>query len=441
MIDHVRTRLLAADAIDRRLETEAEVELRAHLVGCASCRAFAAGMSSDHRVLTNLSPVPTSPHVREVVSRAARTGRKTRPSWLVLAAMLLLVLAVAGAGLAVGALIRQFDRSPNSPLGWLAGTVPGLQAGDGSRVRAAAGEAGRYVAVGGTADGAAFWWSSDGLAWMEAQAPSGTDGAELLVVVAGGPGFIAGGRAAAGGAGLFASTDGIVWEPAGPADAVIGAGVEAIARGSGGWVAVGSVITSTGAQGASWVSSDGWTWQRSAEQVPGGESVRPRLIGVAALGAAWLSVEGASGSPSDIYVSDDGLDWRLATFDGQPVQILGDVRTLVSTAVGVLAVGAAEDGRAAIWSTVDGRTWARQPIDGEPRGALTAVGADGTVAVGSTVDGLLIVRSGAGGWGVDEAPGSAGEAFGFLRAGMIEVIVGTDAGTGAVWSGARMDGQ
>ncbi|HEU0235948.1 MAG TPA: hypothetical protein VFR14_05850 [Candidatus Limnocylindrales bacterium] len=398
-------------------------------------------MSSDHRVLANLSPVPTSPHVREAVSRAARTGGRTRPSWLVLAAMLLLVLAVAGAGLAVGALIRQFDRSPDTRLGWLAGTVPGLEAGDGSRIRAAAGGPGGYVAVGGTAGGAAFWRSADGMTWLEVARPAGTDGAELLVVVAGGPGFIAGGRASATGPGLFVSADGMAWEPAGPPAAVSGAGVEAIAAGRGGWVAVGSVITATGAQGASWVTLDGRTWQRSIEEPPGGETVRPRLIAVAALGTGWLAIEGAGGAPSDVYRSDDGLEWRPLSVEGRPVSIPGDVRALATTAAGVLAVGSANDGRAAIWASPDGFVWARQSIVDAPRGVLTAIDREGRAAVGSTQDGPILARFVAGAWRIDEAPGGGGEALGYVRGAGLELMVGTVNGSGAVWSGARTEGD
>lgn len=73
---------------------------------------------------------------------------------------------------------------------------------------------GRYVAVGGGPQGAEIWWSGDGEHWVAATgfAAFRTPGffADMLAVVAGGPGFVAVGGTPVGG--VWTSTDGDAWQ-------------------------------------------------------------------------------------------------------------------------------------------------------------------------------------------------------------------------------------
>jgi hypothetical protein len=98
-IDHRRSRLLAAAAVDGSLDADEGAELEAHLATCPSCRADAAAMLRDHRWLASPGPVtPPDPRVLTAILRAAQaTGRSATAPWASLLAAVL-VVAIAGLG-------------------------------------------------------------------------------------------------------------------------------------------------------------------------------------------------------------------------------------------------------------------------------------------------------------------------------------------------------
>lgn len=105
---HDAYRLLAAAAVDGRIDPEDAAALEAHLASCPTCRADERAMLQDHLWLATPGPVrEADPRIRAAVLEAARTARVPRlgapvlrVSWTTLAAAIL-VIAVAGAGLRI----------------------------------------------------------------------------------------------------------------------------------------------------------------------------------------------------------------------------------------------------------------------------------------------------------------------------------------------------
>ena len=106
---HDEFRLLAAAAVDGRLDADSASALEDHLAGCAECRADQRAMLDDHVWLATPRRLdPPSPQVREFVLEAARSHRVPRTSnadrpWGAFA-VAALVVAIIGGGviLAVG---------------------------------------------------------------------------------------------------------------------------------------------------------------------------------------------------------------------------------------------------------------------------------------------------------------------------------------------------
>ena len=212
----------------------------------------------------------------------------------------------------------------------------------------------RWVAGGvewnesGGQDGA-IWTSPDGLSWSRVTLPD--PGMGIADLIAGGPGFVAVGSSesgegdAMGGAhsGIWTSVDGTIWTrvPDGP---IFANGlIQRVVPGGPGLVAIGYTIDLLDANGvfspAIWTSADGLAWSREA--APADPD-------------SWTVVEG--------------------TLQGR---VMGGI---VATPQGFVAVGV-EFGltstnyhRAAVWTSTDGRSWARVPHDpvfdgGEDSGA------------------------------------------------------------------------
>ena len=104
--------LLYAYVLDS-LEAESAVQLREHLAGCSDCRAEAAELSSAVAALAEeVTPVPPPPQLRGRVLAAVQAERlapsvpaaprprASRPSWLGVAAALLLAVGAGSWGLA-----------------------------------------------------------------------------------------------------------------------------------------------------------------------------------------------------------------------------------------------------------------------------------------------------------------------------------------------------
>lgn len=104
--DHAEYRLLAAAAVDGRLDPDSAAALQAHLATCDRCRADQAAMLADHAWLaTPATATWPRPTVRELVLDAARAPRVPRTSNRAIGAAQLaagLVVAIIGvAGLSV----------------------------------------------------------------------------------------------------------------------------------------------------------------------------------------------------------------------------------------------------------------------------------------------------------------------------------------------------
>jgi hypothetical protein len=96
---------------------------------------------------------------------------------------------------------------------------------------------------------------------------------------------------------------------------------------------------------------------------------------------------------STAWYSDDGLDWvQIADTDtafGEP----GGVRDVIYTGTEFLLIGYVGDpGIPTVWTSLDGKIWASQPLDID--GYLSSIAiAEGTIlAVGNTSNGALIAR-------------------------------------------------
>ncbi len=174
--------------------------------------------------------------------------------------------------------------------------------------------------------------------------------------------------------------------------------MEGVTAGGPGLVAVGSDGTSA----AVWTSADGATWER----VPHDETVFGEfgewmsMLSVTAGGPGLVAVgyEGLRfsepGSRAAVWTSVDGRTWSRApqdemVFGGEFSQVM---KSVTSGGPGLVAVG--EDAAAAaVWTSVDGLTWVRVPHDdaifpgrgGQGFGMTgVTVGGPGLVAVGGS---------------------------------------------------------
>ena len=262
---------------------------------------------------------------------------------------------------------------------------------------------GGYMAVGngcaaGECGGNAVWLSTDGTAWQEAAGIGPVHGIELVsvTVVAGGPGWLAGGydllpeatdvRPAA----IWASQDGSSWvEAAVPADSdgtKLAGGVDGFALAGSRILAVGSVSPAGGHRAAAWTSTDGMTWT----PVPDDPSfVDGAMDGVVA-GPSTVVAVGRDGQGAAVWTSADGISWTKApTGPG----FGGAVMTAVTVRNGHFSAVGSDGGGALAWSSPDGMSWTLDASGDAYAGdkALgVAAGSTATVAVGSSRDGAAI---------------------------------------------------
>ncbi len=247
----------------------------------------------------------------------------------------------------------------------------------GQPFRLAAGSRG-VVAV-GHGSRPTSWFSSDGLNWTGGSTalpatPSGTDGFDVMDVVATTTGWLAVGREdpycnvncglAPVRSLVWTSGDGLTWTRVPDQVSFDGGGMNAVVRGSVGLVAVGFA----GGHGAVWTSNDGSAWAR----VPDAPIFHPQpatdpsssadMSGVAA-GPGVIAIVGMAhgvgpgGAPSVLaWWSADGRKWVQATGDRF---LYGQVFEVATTPRGFLATGPSGDQSClgGIWASTDGRSW------------------------------------------------------------------------------------
>jgi hypothetical protein len=193
-------------------------------------------------------------------------------------------------------------------------------------------------------------------------------------------------------AAVWLSTDGLTWQRVGGLQAPEGSLMEAVAWTPHGFVAVGGL----GSAAAAWTSPDGRTWTPASVQ-------SPTVAGTARMDAVApaqgrLVAAGDVGSTvtpgrAEVWTSTDGQTW--ATSDDAPSFSGATISGLAADASLVVAVGsvADADGRrsATTWSSVDGRSWMPGALDPSFAGAqilAVTTGGPGFVAVGTADGGL-----------------------------------------------------
>ena len=173
--------------------------------------------------------------------------------------------------------------------------------------------------------------------------------------------------------------------------------MRAVVAWRGRFVAVGSRGEEGSRQAAIWISDDGLAWRL----VSGGSPVDDaRAFGIAAADDA-LVVVGATGSAGTgsaaAWVSEDAERWTRAD---SPALEAGPMRAVTAGPAGFVAVGfGASDNRAVAWTSRDGTTWTVAPTTTSLENAgrpirMAAVAPDGSGFV-------------AGGWKSDAGNGSA----------------------------------
>jgi hypothetical protein len=170
-------------------------------------------------------------------------------------------------------------------------------------------------------------------------------------------------------------------------------------------VAAGFAVTGEEADAAVWISPDGRSWTRvedSALSEPGTQRIYSLVVtplGLVAGGTHYHPNQfGLYNLDARIWVSADGSSWEVvddATFGGPGWQFIS---TVVATPEGLVAAGGNILGQpgfhndAAVWTSADGRTWARVS---DP--ALSGIGAQHISSLVLGPDGLIAV-------GYDTAP-------------------------------------
>ena len=296
--------------------------------------------------------------------------------------------------------------------------------------------------------------------WLQVCDAASFDGAQMYAVVAAGPGLVAVGGAdecescepapQIADAVVWTSPNGLSWSRVPHDESVFGGdGIQrmvSVTVGPQGLVAVGSDDPAGVEQGdaAVWTSVDGLTWSRVPhdEEVFGGPGEQ-RMVSVTVGPQGLVAVgsdepAGVEQGDAAVWTSVDGLTWSRVPHDAAVFGGVDRQRMLGVTAGGPGLVAVGSDGPvgyeltwtreegfdvematdAAVWTSVDGRTWSRVPHDEEVFGGghhqmdgvtaggpgLVAVGRDGSVpegmaAVWTSVDGLTWTRvsySGAG---------------------------------------------
>jgi hypothetical protein len=231
-------------------------------------------------------------------------------------------------------------------------------------------------------------------------------------VTVGGPGLVAVGQdtSADWRPAVWTSVDGLSWSRVPDNDAAFGGGeMSSVTVGGPGLVAVG-----TSDQAAVWTSIDGITWSRVPHDEAvfgGGEGVDyTEMTSVTAFGPGLVAV-GIDGHPQGepvnpvVWTSPDGINWSRvpydeAVFGGREGRQFTVMSSVTAFGPGLVAVGGdwrgGEEGRAVVWTSVDGIKWSRVPDDealfGGGMSSVTA-GGPGLVAVGSAGDDAAVWTS------------------------------------------------
>ena len=271
--------------------------------------------------------------------------------------------------------------------------------GDVSRAAAWVEESGHFASAGG----------GDALA--------GGDQVVMLRVAARPDGLVAVGERSQEGASdavaVWRSPTGKSWERLAGAEAVFAAAgrpiVEQVVAVPAGLVAVGGVRKGDDIDGAAWFSPDGATWQAAGAAPdfagPGSQSVEDLVVMDGGLLAVGAANDGRRHLPA-AWRSVDGRAWTStsATFEllGQASDTFGTEVTSVRRAAGALVASGGGPAAHRLWASEDGTTWQEVQLPGIVGGAdsfnLDLLAIHGTdIVMASSVDGVprvLLLRGG-----------------------------------------------
>ncbi|MEA2620672.1 MAG: hypothetical protein QOC97_1445 [Chloroflexota bacterium] len=495
MTDHQRFRDLAATSLDFELRPAEAATLLAHTRECSECRHFLADLRADAELLRSMPRRDAPPHVAAVVLSGQRRKDRPRPALLLVAAVGLLGALTIGT-LAVGSVLEARRSAPTprpatlvtpsplaspdgpshlavvTPLSWQrVADQPDFHAPHGIMEAVTAGGPG-LVAVGDacasgeTSCHAGIWTSKDGSTWtrvpdgpvFDVGAYTPTRRGEMTDVIAGGPGLIAVGRTHGPTdrrAVIWTSTDGTHWTRIPDSAAFARGTIEAITAGGPGYVAVGGEVIGATGHAAVWTSTDGsnWTLVPDAPMLDVGGpgtfddgrnhgamvDVVPGGPGLVAVGSVCAPQGGACRAA--VWTSVDGTSWSR---DPDAPVFDGNMYAVTRWAGGLAAVGDNGKGtRLRAWTSTNGFDWTvSQPISGFDGGfSAVAANGDGIVAAAASRALGTAIYSSADGihWAMTETPEALGpgaiNGLGVTSSGV--VAVGWDGKTPAavVWQG------
>lgn len=226
---------------------------------------------------------------------------------------------------------------------------------------------GRLVAIGGGPT--PIVTSTDGVDWTPVDVPA----EDLQNLIVGGPGVIASGSTVDGDPALWTSPDGLTWTQVDdPAELLSahGSGIRAVTVGGPGFE------EALGREPTTWISGDGLTWMPidATEDSVAIDDVTMGGPGFVAVGLADLAGE-TWGSPPQaadipgmhtaaVWTSVDGRTWSRVPHDPGVFSPEPWVEMNLVTAggAGLVAVGNASGGgnsRTTVWTSDDGQTWVR----------------------------------------------------------------------------------
>jgi hypothetical protein len=437
MTDHRRTLALAATAIDWQLAPAERHELDEHLASCSSCARMARALRQDVALVRNVPQHNTPERVRSIVLDATfdRSRLPHRSRLLLAAAALLLLAALIGGTVAVGALIRYFDRfavvpvPSTAPVPAPSSVVPSpapsavattsfdlvdsvgkirLDVVDQSGNLVAARSlteaelnAGPQIAEGkqfafdnaGTPNTLKFHWSCCAgdrgfsltidrdvrnlrfVSWPAVYSDSiGGEWGLLLTFSRAIPAdSVQVERLDAGPAAAFAINGeaGLSWRKGPAQPALADADVRSVVAGGPGFVAVGAVNETA----AVWTSRDGLAWSR----IPHAPAFDFAIMNdVTRTSNGLVAVGEVPGSRPAAWTSTDGLRWERAP-ESATFAAGGAMQHVAAGGLGVVAAGGGK-----IWFSPDGREWERVAETGEVSDLI--VGGPGFLAVGCDVD-------------------------------------------------------
>jgi hypothetical protein len=318
---------------------------------------------------------------------------------------------------------------------------------------------------------AAAWNSTDGSTWLRIprdESALGGDQIQVMWSVASNGSHVAavGWQGPLGEADAVAwlSMEGILWnrlpdDPnvfGGPDDQIM----RSVASAGHSFIAVGWDGPTGATSAAVWTSESGWIWSRIANtDEVFGDFDDQGMYAVTAGGPGFVAV-GWDGSNGDldaaVWTSPNGSDWTRVEHDEGVFGGADDQGMYAVTAggPGLVAVGwdgPSDNTNAAVWTSVDGLTWARVGRDEDTFGgagsqamyAVTA-GGPGLVAVGDEQieggsDAVVWVSTDGTSWArlpADEGPfaGDGNQSmYGVVSTGSGLIAVGNDGGDGAIW--------